>query len=205
MKKALLLVDIQNGFCPKGTLPVTDGDKILPEVINLMKSGNYDYIVATQDWHPAGHISYASTHGVEPYTMKKIYGKEEMLWTDHCLQNTEDADFHPTLKNNFSLVDDVVQKGMDLHVDSYSGFFDNGDENGHRKDTGLDALLKKKGIEEIHVVGLAYDVCVKFTAIDGHNLGYKTTIIERGCKAVNLEAIDSMKQELRDLGITIEE
>jgi len=201
MKKALIVVDVQNDFCPNGSLAVNDGDKIVEPILRMMKSGDYDLLVGTLDWHPVNHISFASRHGVEPFTTKEIYGREERLWTDHCIQNTEGADFHPTLKKEVALFDEIFKKGCDIDVDSYSAFFDNGNKDNHRKDTGLSTYLKNNGIEEIHVVGLAFDVCVKFTAVDGYNEGFKTTIIMEGCKAVDANGVDSVVAELKEMGI----
>jgi len=179
-KPALLVIDVQNDFCPGGALAVPNGDKIIPLVNRLIK-GFYDMnlpIVATQDWHPVGHGSFASTHKADVFTFGELSGVQQILWPDHCVQNTKGAEFHADLLD----VPTVVCKGMDPTVDSYSGFFDNCGKNV----SGLNDILKKEGVNEVYIVGLATDFCVMFTALDAVKLGYKTTVILEACRAVNL-------------------
>lgn len=191
--KALILVDIQNDFLPGGALAVPDGDAVIAIANRLMP--HYDLVVATQDWHPAGHQSFASQHaGKAVGDTIDLDGLSQVLWPDHCVQGTDGASLSPQLYQ--SLIHEVIQKGTDQQIDSYSGFFD----NGHRKATGLTALLRSHNIEEIHVLGLATDYCVKFTAIDAVKEGFETHVILSGCRGVELaegdcdRAIDEMVQ-----------
>lgn len=193
MKLALLLIDIQNDFCPGGALAVPKGDEVV-QLVNRLMSRFFDKnlpVIATQDWHPAGHGSFASAQGAQAYTMGTLSGMPQFMWPDHCVQNTTGAEFHEDLLD----VPTVVCKGMDPTVDSYSGFFDNGGKN----DTGLDNILKNNGIDTVFIAGLATDYCVKFTALDAIKLGYKTYVITDMCRAVNVPAgteqaaLDEMK------------
>ena len=176
---ALLLVDLQNDFCPGGALAVPEGDRIIPVVNELQKK--FDLVVATQDWHPANHGSFAVNHpGKIPGDRIELAGLTQILWPVHCVQNTPGAELHPQLDR--SAIARVFRKGEDPLLDSYSGFFD----NGHRKSTGLDEYLKSRGIASVCVCGLATDYCVKFTAIDAVELGFETYLIEGACRGVNL-------------------
>ncbi len=193
MKFALLLIDIQNDFCPGGALAVPKGDEVVTLANRLVQRcfEKNITVVATQDWHPAGHGSFASAHNVAPYTMGTLSGIPQFMWPDHCVQNTSGAEFHPDLLD----IPTVVCKGMDPTVDSYSGFFDNGGKN----DTGLNDILKSSGVDTVFIAGLATDYCVKFTALDAVKLGYKTYVITDICRAVNVPdgseqaALDEMK------------
>lgn len=178
-KPALILVDIQNDFCLGGSLAVPKADEIIPVANHYMKEFfKKEYpVIATQDWHPVGHGSFASVNKVNPFTMGTLSGEPQMMWPDHCVQGTKGAEFHPDLLD----VPTVVCKGMDPTVDSYSGFFDNGGKN----DTGLNGILKSLGVDTVFVLGLATDYCVKFTVLDAAKLGYKTHVILEGCRAVN--------------------
>jgi nicotinamidase/pyrazinamidase len=181
-KPALLVIDIQNDFCPGGALAVPRGDEVVPIANQFIREFfRKDLpVVATQDWHPAGHGSFASTHNVAPFTMGTLSGMPQFMWTDHCVQDTKGAEFHPDLLD----VPTVVCKGMDPTVDSYSGFFDNGGKN----DTGLNKILRDMGVDAVFILGLATDYCVKFTALDAVKLNYRTTVILEGCRAVNAPA-----------------
>jgi len=184
--RALLLIDIQNDFMPFGSLPVADGDAVVP-VANAL-SPRFELVVATQDWHPAGHASFASSHpGQAPGEVIEVAGLPQVLWTDHCVQNTPGASFHSGL--DVAGIDHVVRKGTDCGIDSYSGFFD----NNHAKDTGLSAYLKERGVEEVWIAGVATDYCVKFTALDGRGEGFLVVVVEDGCRAVNLAPDDGAK------------
>ncbi len=189
--RALLLVDIQNDFAPTGALPVPEGDQVVP-VVNGIQD-RFDLVVATQDWHPQDHQSFAVYHGKNPGEMIMLNGIEQILWPVHCVQESTGAKFIAGL--NMNRVQKIVQKGLDPQVDSYSGFFD----NDHKSATGLGDFLKEKGVEEVYVTGLALDYCVKFTAMDSNQLGFKTKVIVDATRAVNIsdgdgdKAIDDMK------------
>ena len=196
--KALIVVDIQNDFLPGGSLAVTDGDPIISIVNALMKY--FDFVVATQDWHPIDHESFASKHpDKKPGDKIILHGLDQVLWPDHCIQQTTGAEFSDRL--DISQFNKIFQKGTDIHIDSYSGFFD----NGKKKDTGLHDYLIKKGVDEVFIVGLATDYCVKFTAIDAVELGFKTNVIADATKAVDLIAgdFDRSLEEMRSKKINI--
>lgn len=179
MKPALIVVDIQKDFLPDGALPVPDGDLIVPVVNKLMSSGKYETIVATQDSHPFSHGSFASNHkGVAPFSIFKLDGLDQVAWPVHCVAGTPGCEWADGL--DYDLFDRVIPKGTNIDVDSYSGFWD----NGKRKRTQLDKYLKSLKIQEVHVVGLALDYCVKYTAIDAHQLGYKTSVILEATKSI---------------------
>ena len=180
---ALIIVDVQNDFLPGGALPVTNGDKIVPIVNRLMS--RFDLIVATQDWHPPGHGSFAANHGGrKPGEMIELDGLPQILWPTHCVQNTRGAEFAPGLDSK--RITRVFQKGTDPKIDSYSGFFD----NGHRKATGLGQFLQEKGVSDAYVCGLATDYCVKFTALDAAALGLRTHLILDASRGVELKPGD---------------
>ncbi len=180
---ALILVDIQNDFVSGGALVVPEGDQIVPIVNRLMP--HFDRVVAIQDWHPADHLSFASQHaGKQVGDVIELGGLQQILWPDHCVQNTRGAQFVSAL--DVECIDAVFQKGTDREIDSYSGFFD----NGHRKATGLADYLTAQGIKEIYICGLATDYCVKFTAQDARKLGFETYVFEDACRGVNLTQHD---------------
>lgn len=196
--RALVMVDIQNDFLPGGALAVKEGSKIIP-LVNKLQS-KFDLVVATQDWHPANHESFASNYpnGVIG-DLVDLHGLPQVLWPDHCIQNTWGAELADTL--DLSSVQKVFRKGTEAAVDSYSGFFD----NGKRKDTGLSTYLQSKDVEQLFIVGLATDYCVKFTALDAVNLGFETTVIVDAIKAVNLHPEDQENaiRTMRQAGIQI--
>jgi nicotinamidase/pyrazinamidase len=180
---ALILVDIQNDFLPGGALAVPRGDEVIP-VANRVQS-RFDLIVATQDWHPPDHGSFAPNHpGKRPGDVIELAGLAQVLWPVHCVQQTPGADFAPSLDRSRWTA--VIQKGTDPQIDSYSGFFD----NGRRRATGLHELLEARGVTDLYLLGLATDYCVKFTALDACLLGYRTRLIEDGCRGVELHAGD---------------
>lgn len=196
--KALLLIDIQRDFCPGGALAVSDGDAVVPVANDLMPG--YPHIVATQDWHPRDHRSFASQHpGHEVGEVIDLDGLEQVLWPDHCVQGTPGADFAEGL--DLGRIGHIVQKGTDRDIDSYSGFFD----NARRKATGLAELLRGLDVDEVDVVGLATDYCVQFSALDALDLGFATTVIEAGCRAVDLEPGDGARalDRLRAAGVDV--
>lgn len=168
--KALIIVDIQNDFLPGGALAVQNGDAVIP-VINKLQN-QFDLVVATQDWHPQDHKSFASMHtGKKIFDEIKLNGLPQVLWSDHCVQETDGAEFSSMLSTK--KIEAIFRKGMDKNIDSYSGFFD----NGKKKATGMGPYLKGRGITSIYVCGLAADYCVYFTALDGLELGFTSTII----------------------------
>lgn len=196
--KALILVDLQNDFCFGGALAVKGGNEVIPIANKLMDK--FDLVVATQDWHPANHESFAAVHYFRrPGQVIDLHGLEQVLWTIHCVNDTFGAEFVQEL--NTSKITEVFQKGTNVEVDSYSGFYD----NGRRGSTGLHDYLQSKGVTEVYVMGLALDFCVKFTAKDAAELGYKTNLILDGCRAVNLEEGDDERAVnfLKLLGVNI--
>lgn len=198
-KKALIIVDVQNDFIPGGALAVPEGDQVV-DVINSLQL-KYDLVVATQDWHPAHHGSFATTHpGKTPGEVITLNGLTQILWPDHCVQETVGAQFVKELHT--TKIARVFRKGTDPEVDSYSGLFD----NGHRKDNGLGDYLKDQKVDDVYIVGLATDYCVKFTALDCRNLGFRTHIIQAGCRAVNLQPGDGEQalDQLRRAGVIVE-
>ncbi len=176
---ALLLIDIQNDFLPGGALAIPEGDQVIEVANRAMESA--DHVVATQDWHPVDHGSFASQHdGVEIGDSFLLDGLPQIAWPDHCVQGTRGAEFAAALHRD--RIQHIVRKGTDRAIDSYSGFFD----NDHRLATGLDEYLRSQGIRELTVMGLATDYCVKFTVLDAIELGYVTHVRLDGCRGVNL-------------------
>jgi len=196
--RTLLLVDVQNDFMPFGSLPVPDGDAVV-SVANRL-APEFDFVVATQDWHPAGHGSFASNHpGHVPGDVVALGDLDQVLWPDHCVQATPGASFHSAL--DVARIDVVVRKGTDPGIDSYSGFFD----NAHLRDTGLRDVLVGAGAKELWVLGLATDYCVKYTALDGVSLGFRVAVVADGVRAVDLAVGDGLAaiEEMRAAGCAI--
>lgn len=184
--RALILVDIQNDFLPGGALAVPDGDAVVP-VANALMPG-FSLVVATQDWHPADHGSFAANHpGRRPGEVIALGGLSQVLWPVHCVQGTRGAEFAGGLDR--ARIGRVFVKGTDPEIDSYSGFFD----NERRKSTGLGEFLRESGVDEVVVLGLATDYCVKFTALDALSLGLRTVLVVDGCRGVELQAGDSAR------------
>jgi len=180
---ALLIIDVQNDFCPAvngvgGALAVPEGDKVIP-IINALAQ-KFDHVILTQDWHPTGHISFATTHNKQPYEMTEAPYGPQTLWPEHCLQHTEGAAFHPAL--DIPHAELILRKGFRRHIDSYSAFL----ENDHRTPTGLAGYLRERDLTRLFLVGLAYDFCVRYSAIDGRHLGFETIVIEDATRPVNL-------------------
>jgi nicotinamidase/pyrazinamidase len=194
--KTLVILDVQNDFMPGGSLEVPDGTLVVP-VINRLQ-GYFDLVVATQDWHPLKHVSFASTHPDErPFNKIDIHGIDQVLWPDHCVQGTPGAMFHPDLETfNISA---IFRKGMDPNVDSYSGFYD----NRHLISTGLSGYLKDKGVTELYFCGLAGDICVYHSIIDAIEAGFSSTLIEDASRPLSQETFTILKKELADKGVRI--
>ncbi|MCL2137445.1 MAG: bifunctional nicotinamidase/pyrazinamidase [Coriobacteriia bacterium] len=200
-KKALILVDIQNDFCHGGALAVPDADEVVDVANRLAYQfiGSGDIVVATRDLHPPDHGSFASQAKVEVGTIGELGGITQVFWPDHCVLGSKGADFHPGLQ--LDLIDRVFAKGQDKHIDSYSGFFD----NDHKTSTGLYDFLVEKNVSAVTIVGLATDYCVAATARDAIALGFDTTVVAEGCRAVDLAAGDGERalEDLRQIGVTI--
>jgi nicotinamidase/pyrazinamidase len=190
---ALILVDIQNDFVPGGALPVPHGDSIIPVVNRLQEK--FELVVATQDWHPTGHKSFASSHpGKSPFEKIQLAGLEQVLWPDHCVQGSKGAEFHPDLHVN--KVEAIFRKGMDVGIDSYSGLYD----NGHLKSTGLSGYLRERRVTDVFVCGLAADYCVFFTAKDSIAEGFSTYFIEDATLPISAEGLAEAKASILDMG-----
>jgi nicotinamidase/pyrazinamidase len=193
---ALILVDIQNDFLEYGALAVPDGNAVIAVANEIMPQ--YDIVVATQDWHPANHGSFAANHlWRKPGQIIELDGLSQILWPIHCVQNSYGALFAKDLHTD--RIHKIFQKGTDVNIDSYSGFYD----NGHRKSTGMGEYLQAQGVTEVTVMGLATDYCVKFTALDALSFGFKTTFLERGSRGVNLQPDDVQNAiaEMREKGV----
>lgn len=178
--EALIVIDVQNDFCPGGALAVPGGDEIVPGINALMD--DFAAVILTQDWHPAGHSSFASSHGGHaPYDMIDMPYGPQVLWPDHCVIGTKGAAFHPDLRTDPA--DLIIRKGFRPQIDSYSAFF----ENDHETPTGLEGYLRTRGIEAVTLVGLATDFCVNFSAVDAAQLGFRVTVVTSLCRAIDLE------------------
>ncbi|MDN8600005.1 bifunctional nicotinamidase/pyrazinamidase [Citrobacter sp. S2-9] len=199
--RALLLVDLQNDFCAGGALAVPEGDSTV-EVANQLiawctSRGNA--VIASQDWHPADHGSFASQHQAQAYSQGQLDGLAQTFWPDHCVQNSEGAALHPLL--NQRAITAIFHKGENPLVDSYSAFYD----NGRRQKTTLDAWLRDNGVDELVIMGLATDYCVKFSVLDALQLGYTVSVITDGCRGVNIQPQDSAQafMEMSSAGATL--
>ncbi|MCB0729817.1 MAG: bifunctional nicotinamidase/pyrazinamidase [Ignavibacteriae bacterium] len=186
MKTALIIVDVQNDFCEGGALEVKNGNEVIVVINELIKTNKFDEIIATQDWHPKNHKSFASNHkNKNVYDVIKLNGITQVLWPDHCVQRKKGSRFHKDL--NLDKKFKVFKKGTNPEIDSYSGFYD----NDHKSSTGLSEYLKKKKVEKVYITGLATDYCVKFTAIDSIKEGFSTFVIKDAVKGVNINKRDS--------------
>lgn len=195
---AVILVDLQYDFCQYGALEVPDANAVIPVANSLMP--HFELVIATQDWHPANHKSFAANHLFrQPGQLIDLNGLEQILWPIHCVQGSYGAELVDELDQ--SKITKIFQKGTDIDIDSYSGFFD----NGHRKATGLGDYLKEKGVTTVFVLGLALDYCVKFTALDAQALGFKTYLVQDACRAVNMQAEDGKNAiaELKAKGVEV--
>ncbi|TLX16570.1 bifunctional nicotinamidase/pyrazinamidase [Rhizobium sp. MHM7A] len=197
-KRALLIVDVQNGFCPGGNLAVEGGHEIVPLINGLIRNGEYDVIVASQDWHPADHGSFASQHpGKNVFDMGELSGKPQVMWPDHCVQGTPDAEFHPDL--DIAKVHYIQQKGLNPLVDSYSAFRD----NDQAAVTGLADWLIAQGITDLDVCGIATEYCVKFSALDAKEMlpGVNVRFFEDASRGIDPAAISAAIAEMEAAGI----
>lgn len=191
--KTLIIVDAQNDFMPGGALAVHEGDRIIPVINKILPQ--FDLVVATQDWHPASHKSFAVNHkDHKEFETIQLNGLEQKLWPSHCVQGSPGADFHKDL--DMRPVEAIFRKGMEEATDSYSGFYD----NGHRKDTGLAGYLRAKGAEDLYFCGLAADICVYYTIKDALKEGFKTTLIEDGTVPLSPEDFEAAKQDILKKG-----
>jgi nicotinamidase/pyrazinamidase len=196
-EEALIVIDVQNDFCPGGALAVEDGDTIVPIVNRMIQAA--PHVILTQDWHPAGHSSFASRHaGKAPFeTIEMEYGPQT-LWPDHCVQGTKGAAFHPDL--DWTRAELVVRKGFRPAIDSYSAFF----ENDRTTPTGLGGYLKERGIRNLTLVGLATDFCVAYSAIDAVRLGFSVAVALEACRAIDLGGtLAVMKAEMQKAGVVL--
>jgi nicotinamidase/pyrazinamidase len=195
-RASLLIIDVQNDFCPGGTLPVLEGDEVVPIINTLME--HFGSVVATQDWHPPGHISFASTHaGKKPFETVRVKGIEQVLWPDHCIQGSPGAALHPDLDGSGPNL--ILRKGIRQDLDSYSAFF----ENDRKTTTGLASYLREIGVDRLWVCGLAADVCVFYSAMDAIRLGFETVIIEDAVRGVDVPAgnVSRTRDKMKGAGI----
>ncbi|MDX1754362.1 MAG: bifunctional nicotinamidase/pyrazinamidase [Salinimicrobium sediminis] len=191
--KTLIIVDAQIDFMPGGALEVKGGDRIIPVINKILPQ--FDLVVATQDWHPANHKSFAVNHsGKKEFEIIELNGLEQKLWPPHCVQETKGADFHPDLKTG--RIEAIFRKGMDPEIDSYSGFYD----NGHKKSTGLSGYLREKGATELYFCGLAADICVYFSLLDALKEGFSATLIEDAAVPLIPEEFGRIKDDIQQKG-----
>ncbi|SIS52535.1 nicotinamidase/pyrazinamidase [Roseivivax lentus] len=192
---ALLVIDVQNDFCPGGALAVAGGDEIVAPINALMP--DFDAVILTQDWHPPGHSSFASEHpGKAPMEMVQMPYGPQVLWPDHCVQGTEGAAFHPALETDRA--DLIIRKGYNRSIDSYSAFF----ENDHATPTGLEGYLRTRGIDRLTLVGLATDFCVKFSALDARKLGFEVALRADLCRGIDLHgSLAAAMTEMAQAGV----
>lgn len=194
-KEALIVIDVQNDFCPGGALAVDRGDEVVP-IINRMIS-EFEHVILTQDWHPAGHSSFASSHAdKQPFdTIDMPYG-EQTLWPDHCVQGTFGGAFHPKLE--WTQAELVIRKGFRKAIDSYSAFF----ENDHKTPTGLTGYLRERGFGKVTLAGLATDFCVAYSALDARRQGFEVKVVLEACRGIDLAgSMDAMMEKMRQTGV----
>jgi nicotinamidase/pyrazinamidase len=193
----LLVIDVQNDFCPGGTLAVADGDAVIEPIHNL--AVKFDHIVLAQDWHTPGHSSFASAHaGKKPFEQIEVSYGAQTLWPDHCVQGTRGAAFHPALK--LSKAELVLRKGFRKEIDSYSAFF----ENDRTTATGLRGYLRERGLTRVFLAGLAYDFCVGFSALDARRLGFEAIVLGDACRAIDLNgSVEWMEAEFVRAGVVL--
>jgi nicotinamidase/pyrazinamidase len=197
MTRALIVIDVQTDFCPGGALAVQEGDAIVPGINALMTE--FPAVILTQDWHPAGHSSFASSHpGASPFDVTQMAYGPQVLWPDHCIQGSLGAQFHPDLTTDRA--DLVIRKGFDPAIDSYSAFF----ENDHSTPTGLEGYLRTRGIDDLTMVGLATDFCVNFSAVDATRLGFRVTVRTEFCRGIDLDgSLQAAMEGMAQAGVDI--
>ncbi len=193
---ALVVIDVQNDFCPGGALAVDGGSDIVAGINALM--ADFATVILTQDWHPAGHTSFASSHsGKEPYDMTQMPYGPQVLWPDHCVQGTDGASFHPGLRTDGDL---IIRKGFNPDIDSYSAFY----ENDRSTPTGLEGYLRTRGITDLTLVGLATDYCVAYSAIDAAGLGFSVSVRQNLCRAIDLNgSLDQALTDMKAAGVAV--
>ncbi|HEX7069218.1 MAG TPA: bifunctional nicotinamidase/pyrazinamidase [Rhodothermales bacterium] len=196
---ALIVVDVQNDFCPGGALAVPEGDAVVPVINRLIE--RFEHTLVTQDWHPAGHLSFASSHpGHKPYDVIEVPYGEQILWPDHCVQGTHGAEFHPDLA--WQRAELVIRKGFRREIDSYSTFFENDDTT----PTGLAGYLRERGLRKIYLAGLATDFCVLWSAEDGRRLGFEVVVIRDAVRGIDVAgSLEASWKRMTDVGAEIED
>lgn len=193
---ALIVIDVQTDFCPGGALAVAGGDEIVPAINAMMD--DFAVCILTQDWHPAGHSSFASTQGVDPFSETQMPYGPQMLWPDHCIQGSTGAQFHPDLRTDPA--DLIIRKGYNPAIDSYSAFF----ENDHKTPTGLHGYLQTRGITHLTMAGLATDYCVQFSTVDAANLGYDVEVVMDACRAIDFGGtLDAAITAMQDVKVRL--
>lgn len=203
-RSALIVVDVQPDFMEGGALAAEHGSQVVQPIAELMDSDRFGLVVATQDWHPPGHISFASIHaGREPFDTIDLYGHEQVLWPDHCVQGSKGAALHSDLP--LTRLSAIIRKGDDPAVDSYSGFRNNWNADGERPPTGLAGYLRERGIDTVYVCGLARDFCVKWTAEDAAAAGFRTRVLWELTRPVDSGADDSVAAAFKEAGVEIAE
>lgn len=196
MTHALLVIDVQNDFCPSGALAVTGGDEIVPGINALM--ADFPAVILTQDWHPAGHSSFASTHDAAPMSLTQMLYGPQVLWPDHCIQGSFGAQFRADLQTDRA--DLIIRKGYNPAIDSYSAFF----ENDHTTPTGLEGYLRTRGITDLTLTGLATDFCVNFSAVDAATLGFTTTVRLDLCRSIDMDgSLNAAREGMQQAGVTL--
>ena len=193
----LIVIDVQNDFCPGGALAVTDGDAVIDVILRI--APRFEHVILTQDWHPANHTSFASSHaGKKPYDQIELSYGPQTLWPNHCVQGTKGAEFHPA--SGLPAAELVLRKGLDARIDSYSAFF----ENDRRTPTGLAGYLEERGLTRVFLAGLAYDYCVGYSALDARRLGLAAFVVRDGCRAIHLGgSVTRMEVEFERAGVQV--
>ena len=191
----LLVVDVQNDFCPGGALAVPDGGAVIPVIHRI--APRFEHIILTQDWHPPGHHSFACAHeGKSPFEQVRLSYGQQTLWPDHCVQGTPGAEFHPAL--DLKRAELILRKGFRPEIDSYSAFF----ENDRATPTGLNAYLRERGLRRVFLAGLAYDYCVGFSALDARRLGFPAAVVRDACRAIDLKgSVAAIEKEFAAAGV----
>jgi nicotinamidase/pyrazinamidase len=203
IRTALIVVDLQPDFMPGGALAVAEGDEIVAPIRDLVMSGRFDVVVATQDWHPPNHVSFASHHaGKKPFDVIELYGHEQVLWPDHCVQGTLGAALHAGMPRDW--VDAIMRKGNDPAVDSYSGFRNNWNRWGDRPPTGLGGYLRERGVTHVVICGLARDYCVTWTAEDAADAGFHVQVLWDLTRAVDPASDERVLRELGAKGVEVQ-